>query len=597
MVYAALALTWIKVVQPPTAAQGAQALSVQDWLIAGFVVLCAVPVAGLVVALVRRRPALWGAQVLDRHHALTGRVANAIAFGHAEKRTPLMDAAIDDAVANCEKLSPRRAAPIRLPRGLWVSVLLGVGVYGLSLLEVRTMRFVPTPVSTFVPLELPTDDVDLLREVADELQTDSQDPELLAAVRRFNQLIEDVAERRLDRQEVFRRLEELEQSLMEQSALDAEALDEGLEGLGKELEKSGLSKPAAQALKQKKLDDAEEALRELAKRLKKGSPKVNKRELERLRKALAEASKQSADRLERVAEQRRRVEEGRRRLLNKKKKGEKLSKKENQELERSQRQLKRLDRQKKRSEKARQQMSKLDQELAEAARKLMDEMGSAADSLERGAEDLNRMKKQQLSDAEKKALKKQLEELRQMLRQNAGNSEKRKEMLERFRQMARGQKGTKPGQGQGQGQGQGKGQKGKGKGQVSLRPGGGGGSAVEIPIPGAGASAGTGQSESEGTGEGGEGVGKGSDSNVKGAETNPQGKAQDVAAAGIDSGEGMASSEVVYGAAERGFTGSGYKKVYTDYRTVAEEVIQTDEIPPGYKFYVRRYFQLIRPRN
>ena len=50
-------------------------------------------------------------------------------------------------------------------------------------------------------------------------------------------------------------------------------------------------------------------------------------------------------------------------------------------------------------------------------------------------------------------------------------------------------------------------------------------------------------------------------------------------------------------AAERGFVGRRYKKVYTDYQTVAEESLAKDEIPPGYRFYVRRYFQLIRPRD
>jgi hypothetical protein len=68
-------------------------------------------------------------------------------------------------------------------------------------------------------------------------------------------------------------------------------------------------------------------------------------------------------------------------------------------------------------------------------------------------------------------------------------------------------------------------------------------------------------------------------------------------AAGVDTGEGEASSEVIYGAAQRGFVGRGYQKVYTDYRTVAERVMEQDEIPPGYRFYVRRYFQLIRPRE
>jgi len=70
-----------------------------------------------------------------------------------------------------------------------------------------------------------------------------------------------------------------------------------------------------------------------------------------------------------------------------------------------------------------------------------------------------------------------------------------------------------------------------------------------------------------------------------------------VSAAGIDSGEGTASAEVIYGAAERGFVGKGYKDIFTEYQSVAEQVLDKDEIPPGYRFYVRRYFQLIRPRE
>ena len=51
------------------------------------------------------------------------------------------------------------------------------------------------------------------------------------------------------------------------------------------------------------------------------------------------------------------------------------------------------------------------------------------------------------------------------------------------------------------------------------------------------------------------------------------------------------------GAAERGFASKGYNKVYREYHTVAEEALEKDEIPGGYRFYVRRYFQLIRPRD
>jgi len=70
-----------------------------------------------------------------------------------------------------------------------------------------------------------------------------------------------------------------------------------------------------------------------------------------------------------------------------------------------------------------------------------------------------------------------------------------------------------------------------------------------------------------------------------------------VSAAAVDTGQGSSTSEVVYGAAERGFTGARYKNVYTQYHTVAEDVLEQENIPAGYEFYVRRYFQLIRPRT
>jgi hypothetical protein len=54
---------------------------------------------------------------------------------------------------------------------------------------------------------------------------------------------------------------------------------------------------------------------------------------------------------------------------------------------------------------------------------------------------------------------------------------------------------------------------------------------------------------------------------------------------------------VILAAAEKGFKGSGYKKVFTQYHTVAEDQINKEKIPDGYRFYVNRYFQLIRPRE
>ena len=40
-----------------------------------------------------------------------------------------------------------------------------------------------------------------------------------------------------------------------------------------------------------------------------------------------------------------------------------------------------------------------------------------------------------------------------------------------------------------------------------------------------------------------------------------------------------------------------YSRIYADYKNVAEEVIERESVPPGYRSHVRRYFQLIRPRE
>jgi hypothetical protein len=84
---------------------------------------------------------------------------------------------------------------------------------------------------------------------------------------------------------------------------------------------------------------------------------------------------------------------------------------------------------------------------------------------------------------------------------------------------------------------------------------------------------------------------------VAGDATNLKGEAHDVSAAAVDTGQGTASAEVIYGAAARGFGSKAYKDIFVEYETVAEQNIDKDDIPPGYRFYVRRYFQLIRPRE
>ena len=542
------------------------------------------------LAWVRRSP-FEGALALDRHHGLDDRIANALAFSRVPEaeRTPLMQAAIWDAAERAKKLEPSRAARIIVPRELIYSAALVLGLVGLSALEVRQLRVLPPPVQKLQPMLLSADDVELFREIGQDLAKSSDDPQVSAAARRFNQLVEDIAAHRMDRREVFERLSALERELSESNELDREALDDGLKELARELEKSGLTKAAAEALSEKRLADAEQALRQLAERLKNKKQPPSKAELDKLRSALQKAGAASTEHQAGIEARRKELEEEEQSLLKKKKDGD-TSPKTEQKAAENKRKLERLGREKQRADRSKQKLSELDKQLQEAARQLMQDAQAAGQSLESAAEDVNRMGKQQQTDEQKKEMLKRLQELREVLRQQGKGGKDQMDRMQRFGERARG--GSKPGQ-------SGKPGNGAQPGQLRLTHGRGDGPGIDVPMPGSTPADGAGK-PGEGEQPGGtvgKGAGQGHDDQLAGDPTKLEGKTQDVSAAGVDSGQGAASAEVIYGAAERGFVGKGYQKVFTDYQTVAEQVMTQDEIPPGYRFYVRRYFQLIRPRD
>ena len=591
--YGALALAWVKWAAPSvetlSSTEGHFRLLGYGWI----VTLC-VPLLGALLGWLSQRTPQLGALALDRHHQSADRITSALSFSELEpeQRSPWMEAAIADALRTVERPSAARAVPLRLPRATWVSVGLALLVVGISRLSPRAeppRAAIPAP-RAISSVDLSEDDLAALRESVADLGAGRDNPELSSAIARFNQLVEQLAEHQLDRRQLFQRLAELERSLGAPSELDA-AVDAGLRDIASELEKSPLSRPIAEALKQRQLPDAERALRELAERLT-GNEKVSESELERLRKALQDASQQSAGRLQRLEEARRNLEGEQRRLLNKKKKGGEAAAPPEAAQADQRRRLDHLERERSEAGRAQQELSQLDRDLAKAAQELMRELGQSADSLRSGAEDVNRMTQKQMTERDKQGLKEKLEELKQLLRQGGAGREEHLRQLRQFAERARG----KPGDGSGNDPHGGNGPGGKGEKQLVLGPGG---QPIPIPIPEQGARAGgpPGSGNGQGKGEAGsQDWGSGTDPKLQGGPSKLDGKTEDVSAAAVDTGQGSSTSEVVFGAAERGFTGARYQKIYTQYHTVAEDVLEQESIPAGYEFYVRRYFQLIRPR-
>jgi len=583
--------------------------------------------AGVVVAglraLLRRLPPRAGTLALDRHHGLSGRLTNALAFASTpdSERSALMEVAIDDACERASTLAPARAAPLRLPRDLTVPLGAAVAVGLIAMLEVRIPRRDAPQAKLIDALTMSPDDLELFKDAAKELGQKDQTPEVKAAIERFNQLIEDIAQKRLDRTEAFRQMEAIERELLRGAEADAKALEEALKDSAEELKKSNLSKPLGESLEKKDLDKAKEDLKKLAERMRDKKQKIDKAELDRLRKALEKASQKQKESLAAINEKRAELQE---QLLKKKKRdapdGGAQEHEDEKLLKKKERELERLDREAQKHERVGRQLDKLDRDLAKAAEDLMKDLGLSADDLEQAAEDIKRMQEEEMSDKEKEELRQRLEELRELLRQQGQGGKQRMARMMRFGKRARGgQQGEKGEQGQGkdgqqgedgeEGEGQdgkdGQGQ-GKGHGQGQQWVIGPGGKKILVPGMGQGQGEGPGQQGNgqdgkgnggDGTDPGGHGVGSGHDGNVAGKRTDPKMGTSDVQAQGLDSQSGPTNSEVILSAAERGFKGSPYKKVFKEYHTVAEQQINKDQIPDGYRFYVHRYFQLIRPRD
>lgn len=581
------------------------------------------------LAYVRRLPLRAGAVALDRHHGLADRLASALSFGALAQgeRTAFMSAAIEDALAHAGRVDPRRAVPLERPREWPFLVAMTGAIVLIALFEVRRHEPVASA-ETIDAVDVTQDDLDAMREFLRDVDQRLQTDEAKAATQEFNQLIEDLANKRLDRTEAFRRMQQLEDKLLQGREADAKALEEALKKMGEELKKSDLGRPTGEALDAKNLSSAEKALRDLAKKLREdqGKGAVDKQQLEKLRDALKKAGEEQAKRAEALAAKR---EELKQDLLKQKQKSGDAGANEEEKslLKKKERELERLDREQEQQQKTQRELDRLDRELQKAAEDLMKDMGMSASDLDNAAQDVNRMAREEMSREEKEQLRQKLQELRETMRQQSQGGQGQMQRLRVFQKRAQGQGQGQPGQGgqpgkdgqgkdgqgkDGQGQdGQGQGQQGQGQGQGQGGQGQGGqgqgGKGGETWIVGPNgekilmltkSQGGQGQSQGQGQGQGqGKGVGSGHDENVQGKATNPKVGTQDTQVEGAETGQGGSRSEVILGAAERGFSSRGYTKVYREYHTVAEEALEKDEIPGGYRFYVRRYFQLIRPRD
>ncbi len=373
-------------------------------------------------------------------------------------------------------------------------------------------------------------------------------------------------------------------------------------------ESSKAAQKISEALRDANARVAADQLRSLSEQMR--NTPMSREELHRLREALSKASRDNQSTLARQLERRRQELE---RLLQRERDAKKQQPQEQTRLlNRRQRELERLEREQQAVEQQRRQLERLRREWQRAAEDLRrNQSGSASEALERSAEDLNRMAEQQLSEEQQAQLQRELEQLREMIRryreQGGGGQQQQNNgqgQMQRFTLRARGQSagqgtpllmpnsgnqgesgqenaGENPNQSKNAGQ--------NGQKALMLDPRGGG---AQIQVPGLGSRM---QMRSMQTSS--SAPGRSHNPNMLNDPTRIDAEHQNVRVEGAASEEGATRSEVILGGATRGFASRGYKRVYVDYLHHAEEVLEKEDVPPGYRFYVRRYFQLIRPRE
>ena len=567
------------------------------WIVSSW---CALAASLLAVGsgLWSRVPDGEAAWLLDRAGGLSDRLVSAVDFLARRERSAWMRAAIVDAENHLPRACPREAVPWRMPPGL------GRLALGGALLMAIMASVRPVPASDgqgLHSLRVPT--APATRRIAldarDRAELDGQlvrleeqvahtdDGRIKGWIEQLNALLRDLDEGAISAEAVHRRIASLEASqkaLKEALGADPEDQARRASRAAKKVRRPQRSlQGVLDAMRQAHWREAARAMKALSEQTSgEGSKKKRRklgRDLEKLAKALETERERQAKKLAKE----------RRRLARKRdKRGGKLGRRDRRRLDRTKRRLERLERERQRAGERGRTLERLQRDMADAAADLLrrqGDPGEAAEAMSRAEDMLRRLAEQDEGQRQIGQGGRRLRDIREMLRRAAKRGKgdgKGDKPGERFRMLARGEGQERGGAGKSGGKGDGK--------VTVLQPGGQGGLVVARRGGGARRSASAKRPGSEG-----DGVGQGHDPRMLGAKTrlDQGGRAEQVE--GVE-GEGPSQSRVVRTAAQRGFATGGWRKVHQDYRQVVEDTMDRQQIPAGQRRYVRRYFDLIRPR-
>jgi hypothetical protein len=595
---------------------------------------------GALAGALRRIPLDRCARFIDR--ALDGggprhdRVLSALAFTRLGDTgaTPFIRAAIADAVAHAEHVAPRAAAPLRRPRATpafaAAAILLGVGAF--SPMPARGSRAPQAPLAGAAAsskdaadarVRLPGRALDPERDaVAAALRAakELRDTELTGVAQALAKTVDDLSNRGLDPGEALDRLSEL-QRRAENDAADLAGLPSALEQAGKALQTTSATRETGAALAAQDGAATERALDNLA---------------DRAAAAAADERNRIASTLDRASDRVRTLDDARRTDApasgtpeagqppsgssgNLSLGATGPSAADDGAAEPSKRRLARDQPQASQtsasgapapSAPTERRLQRLQRELKQTASACRTNPEACRQNLKRQARELPRMEDEARGQSARQRLAEAIRQLRERLRREGGGAGERGREERRFMRSARGEnprsRGAQPNDGQSRG----------GEHVLAEDPDDTGGESDDMESEsgdGAGDSAplagGDADQSQGGASEGNPGQGApGQDSaNGDGIGTQrgnePLGERGSMITRGhareaqVKDGAGPTRSQVIQSAAQRGFAHTNYQNVFTDYQAVVEESLDGSAVPPGRRYIVRRYFQLIRPQS
>ncbi|MCA9521337.1 MAG: hypothetical protein KC609_10205 [Myxococcales bacterium] len=561
--------------------------------------VAAAPAIGALIGLAWRVDSLTVAERVDRSNGLKDRLGSALVFDSLADRSALMELAIRDAERVAPNARAALAVPLRVPRfwrGLFVAALyVGAAVFLAAYDHERidpdlTRDHLPTPqlskYETPKKPKLPEPEQKRIKEKIEALKkelAETKDPELKEILQRQLKLLEALKNSKLNEKEGFKKLAELEEKLKrykEKKGKGFKDLEDRLSRVGKELEKNKKLRKLDEALKKKKFEDASNELKKLNDQAK------NDKERKALKQALKKALDRTRDKREKkidklkneLAKLKRKMEKNRLKRKQKNKKQLLAQQKMKNRLNRMQKELQRLMREMNISPETQKFLQRLARQLDNPQdmqrRQNQRQKPMTKKELEEYAKLLKRLQQMRKRDRTFQLSKARMIDIRDWLRRQQRLSWGQ---LKEFERLAEGKNGR----------GKNKGKNGRqrlfvlGKnGQKLMMLGRGRLGRKTMVLPG----------------RGGDEPGKGTDPNVLGKRTPKlKGRYKETFQKGKEK-KGLERTQTVFDAARRGFSTTGYKKVYQNYRGVYEEKMARQKIPKGYEAYVRRYMELIRPR-